>query len=204
MFTGPPKERLLKRHRLRNCLKLLPFCAILLCGVARADYPLPLTMVGATGLLYYPVDSYPLPLAGEVNAATIVNRRIYFGAAADFWYARRPDTGRVTDSLTYVSLGGEVGYIKPSSRMYWGLVAGVFVPLIAQVRAANGDVYSPDTLALTYRGRLIVGMRVQSWLCLTATVGYRLMALGTYTGAGGSFTQTLTTFFVGAGFSFTL
>ncbi|MBY0369388.1 hypothetical protein K2X33_01800 [bacterium] len=162
------------------------------------------SILGVYGIIHKSVDGYFLPFAGEGNAGTFVSGRIYMGAAADYWYARRETTTRGTDSIRYLSVGGEIGYVRPSPRMYWGLIVGAFFPAISQVVGENGDIYLPDQPLLSYRGRLIVGMRVQPWLALTATAGYRIMELGNFTGPGGSFNESLSTFFGGVGFAFTL
>ena len=190
-------------RRSLTCLRAIFLLLTIVGEAAAAVYALPYSKVGVSLIVNRTADGYVYPLSAEGDFGYWVTDQLYVGGAVDYWYARRPTTTRGTDSLQYLSVGSEVGYVRPNPRMWWGLLGGIFYPIISKMTAENGDPYVGTETYLSFRGRLVVGMRIQSWLALTATAGYRRMLLAPVTGPAGTISDDLSTLFLGVGFAFT-
>jgi hypothetical protein len=118
---------------------------------------------------------------GALALGRVLGKSIYIGARYEYWYAYRKFSGLAgsdVNRLDYQGLAAEVGYRWGSPRSFWLVSAGLVYPLKLQVTTKLGAPYVSDGTPLAYQGRFLVGLRLNGFLSLLFTAGYRYADLG--------------------------
>ncbi len=185
------------------CLALLSPCV----SSAAAGYGPIGFLWSVTGNFQSVSNAFLNPVAIEMDLGGGMSS-VYLGVAGDYWLgSREMPTG--TETLNLLTAGVELGILKSYPRHFFLITAGVFYPLVANVTSTSGDSYvnASTWSPFSYRGRILVGIRITPKVSLSLGGGYRLLPLGNLAGAGGSINNgntDLTGLVLSGGFTFTL
>lgn len=157
-------------------------------------------------------QTYSRPIAGEAGVGVRTMGNIYFQMGYEYWIANRAyavSNVPFSDVLHYQALGVEAGYLFGSPRAFLILAGGVQYPLELGVTDSAGVAYATLLTPLSYRGRLVIGVRMNDTFTLLMDGGYRVLNFGSLESNGtpllsGGAAFDLSGLFLGAGLGVTL
>ncbi len=186
--------------RLRTiCLGL--FFLVSWVPVQAEGFRSPRFLATGTSSLSFLTTPFNLPLSIEMNIGISPAPGAYIGVGADYWLA----ADAASDRLSYIGLIGEAGLFLSYPRWFWLLTAAVVYPATLSVQGSGS--YSALAPPLSYRGRLLIGVRLTAPVSLLLGGGYRLQNLGSLVSGATPYNAgslDMTGIFLSAGLAFTL
>jgi hypothetical protein len=130
-------------------------------------------------------EKFQKPFIGKVGIGAALASTVYVELSYLHWTANQKYTlGGLpfTNEFRYQALGASVGWISGTPRVFWIIGGGVYYPLA--LYAENKEqalIYDRPNNPLTFEGRALLGVRLNSLLLFTLSGGYRFANFGSLT-----------------------
>lgn len=157
------------------------------------DFYMPMGMIAVTTDFHYAsptadtmpstfyARNYSQPMSVKGELGSFAAKPLYVALTFDVFKAGRiydDGSGSITDTLTLNVVGLEAGYVFMNPRAFFIASGFVGYPLQISVASSTTDVYSPNSLPLSYGGRAMVGLRLVPWIAVLVQGGYQFRNLG--------------------------
>ncbi|MEZ4752047.1 MAG: hypothetical protein R3B54_15860 [Bdellovibrionota bacterium] len=156
---------------------------ILISGFGEAT--LPSTEADTVSGASYTTKYSPFfPVGGGIGV--LIHDSWYVGARFEYWLARRifdPGSGLQTDTLQYLSVGGELGIAQIDNRLQLYILGGCGYPLQMQIESTAGT-FTAASKPLTFHGRIVGAISFSNLHAFFIELGYRFARLGSFSSGG--------------------
>ncbi|MCB0405269.1 MAG: hypothetical protein KDD51_10825 [Bdellovibrionales bacterium] len=152
---------------------------ILISGFGEAS--LPTTAADTVSGAAYTTKYSPFfPVGGGIGV--LIHDNWYLGARFEYWLARRafdPGTGLQSDTLRYLSVGGEIGIAQISNRLQLYILGGIAYPIGLQIESTAGT-FTTTNKPLTFHARIVGAISFSRYHAFFLEAGYRFARLGAF------------------------